>query len=134
MKIVPGTKCYQNIFQNFFRPKNKVFGPIIISKKTFFEFFSSISWGLSTGIKCEKAVLFRSGNYKGEKNLNSPLVPVLNPKRITFFGIGTDPKTLFLDLKKLWKNFWKHLVPGTSFSTRTGNVCVWLKKINYVNE
>jgi hypothetical protein len=36
-------------------------------KKTFFEFFSSIPWGLCTGTKCEKVVLFGfSTGPKGE--------------------------------------------------------------------
>jgi hypothetical protein len=37
-------------------------------KRTFIEFFSSISWGLCTGTKCEKVVLFGfSTGTKGEK-------------------------------------------------------------------
>jgi hypothetical protein len=48
---------YQILTANF-RSKNKVFGPVQIPKKTFFEFFSSISRGLSTGTKGEKEVLF----------------------------------------------------------------------------
>jgi hypothetical protein len=98
-------------------------------KKTFFEFFSSISWGLCTGTKGEKGVLFGfSTGTKSEKlNLNSsnflnsllvpvqnpqsttfsPLVPVQRPqeieeknsKKVCFWGIYTDLNNLFLDLK-----------------------------------
>jgi hypothetical protein len=58
LKVVPVTKCSSKIFQKFYRSKNKVFGPAQISKKTFSEFFSSISWVLCIGTKCEKVVLF----------------------------------------------------------------------------
>jgi hypothetical protein len=44
--------------KKFFRLKNQVFGPVQIPKKTYFEYFSSISWGLCTGIKGEKVVIF----------------------------------------------------------------------------
>jgi hypothetical protein len=47
-------------------------------KKKFFEFFSSISWGLCTGTKREKL------NFYSSNILNSPLVPALNPKSTTF--------------------------------------------------
>ncbi len=33
--LLPGTKCGQKIFQNFFMPKNIVFGPGKILEKTF---------------------------------------------------------------------------------------------------
>jgi hypothetical protein len=54
-------------------------------KRSFFEFFSSISWRLCTGTEVEKAVLFGLGTAtKGEKLniyssniLNSPLIPVV---------------------------------------------------------
>jgi hypothetical protein len=102
-------------------------------KKAFSEFFSSISWGLCTGIKCEKVILFGfSTGTKSEKLdfhstniLNSTLVPVLNPKSTTFsplpipvqspkeivekfqkkffLGICTGPNTLFLNLKNFRK-------------------------------
>jgi hypothetical protein len=97
-------------------------------KNTFFEFFSSIFWGLCTGTKGEKVIIFGlSTGTKSEKLkfyssniLNSSLVPVLNPKIITFshlvpvqssqeievknskkvfLGICTGPNTLFFDLK-----------------------------------
>jgi hypothetical protein len=40
LKVVLGTRCHQKIFKKIFRSKNKVFGPVQIPKKTFFEFFS----------------------------------------------------------------------------------------------
>jgi hypothetical protein len=46
MKVVPGTKCFQKFFQNFFRSKNKVFGPVQMPKKV-------ILFGFSTGTKDE---------------------------------------------------------------------------------
>jgi hypothetical protein len=129
LNVVPGTKCSQKIFQKFFRSKIKVFGPVQIPKKIFFEFFSSISWGLCTGTKGEKVVIFGFGTgtksefriFKGKNSNFSLLVPVLNPKSTTFWplvpvqspqeigekiqkkfflGICTGPNTLFLDLKK----------------------------------
>jgi hypothetical protein len=45
-------------------------------KKNTFEFFSSISWGLSTGTKGEKL------NFYPPNIHNSPLVPVLCPHEI----------------------------------------------------
>jgi hypothetical protein len=39
-------------------------------KKTFFEFFSSISWGLCTGIKGEKVVLFGFSTGTKTEKLN----------------------------------------------------------------
>jgi hypothetical protein len=135
LKLVPGTKCSQKIFQKFFRSKNKVFGLVKIPKKTFFvfEFFPSISWGLCTGTKSEK-LKFYSSNI-----LNSSLVTVLNPKSTTvsplvpvqrpqiyekkiqkkfFLCICTGPNTLFLDLKNFLKIFWLHLVLGTTFKQK----------------
>jgi hypothetical protein len=83
--------------------------------------------GLSTGTKCEKL------NFYSINILNSPLVPVLDPKSKTFsplvpvqrpqeideknskkdffLDICTGPNTLFLDLKIFLKNF------GASFGT-----------------
>jgi hypothetical protein len=67
-KVVPGTKYSSKIFQKFFGSKNKVFGTGTNTlKKTSFEFFSSISWGLCTGSKGEKVVIFGfSTRTKGE--------------------------------------------------------------------
>jgi hypothetical protein len=45
--------------------QSKNFGHIKYPGKTFFEFFSSISWGLFTGTKGEKRVLF---GYSTGKN------------------------------------------------------------------
>jgi hypothetical protein len=56
--VEPGTKCSQKIFQNFLGPKIRYLDRYKYPKKTFFEFFSSISWGLCTGTKGEKVVLF----------------------------------------------------------------------------
>ena len=36
LKVVPGTKFSFKIFQNFFRSKNKVFGPVQIPEKKLF--------------------------------------------------------------------------------------------------
>jgi hypothetical protein len=47
-------------------------------KKSFLEFFSSISWGSCKKLKSEKL------NFYSSNILNSPLVPVLNPKSTTF--------------------------------------------------
>jgi hypothetical protein len=84
-------------------------------KKFFFEFFSSISWGLCTGIKGKKLVLFGfSIGTKGEKLnfyssniLNSPLIPVLNPKRTTFLPLVPVQRPQGIDEK----NFFWVLVP-----------------------
>jgi hypothetical protein len=35
LRLVPDTKCSQKNFENFFRDKNKAFGPVQIPKKTF---------------------------------------------------------------------------------------------------
>jgi hypothetical protein len=78
LKVVPSTRCSQKIFQIFSRSKNKVLDRYKYPKKTFFEFFSSISWGLCTGTKGEK-LKFYSSNI-----LNSSIGPGLNPKSITF--------------------------------------------------
>jgi hypothetical protein len=79
--------------------KKKNLGPKIRSldrhkyqKKTFFEIISSISWGLCTGTKGEKVVLFGFStgtkceklNFYSTNILNSPLVPSPNPKITTF--------------------------------------------------
>jgi hypothetical protein len=63
-------------------------------KKTFFEFFSSVFWGLSTGTKCEKL------NFYSSNILNSPLVSVKSPQKIEeknskkfFLGICTGLNT-----------------------------------------
>jgi hypothetical protein len=93
------------------------------------------------GTKGEKVVLFGfSIGTKGEKFnfhttniLNSPLVPILNPKSTTFspwvpvqrpqekkskkvfFGYFYGSKDLIFGTKKFLKIFWQHLVPGTTF-------------------
>jgi hypothetical protein len=110
--------------QNFSGPKIRSLDRYKYPKKYFFEF-----GGLCTDTKCEKVVLFgfSTGN-KSEKLkcyttniLNSPLVPVLNPKSTTFshlvpvqrspnskkyfFDICIGPNTLFLDLKKFGAAF-----------------------------
>jgi hypothetical protein len=99
-----------------------------------FKFLSSISWGLCTGIKGKKEVLFGlSTGTKSDKLqfyssniLNSSLVPVLNPKstsflllipvqrpqeiderNLKFLGICTGPNALFLDIKIVRKIFEK---------------------------
>ncbi len=72
-------------------------------KKTVFEFFSSISWGLCTGTKCEKVVLmgFSTGtrsekfNFYSSNIQNSLLAPVLNPKSTTFSQIRGLPEMYF---------------------------------------
>jgi hypothetical protein len=54
------------------------------------------------------------------------LVPVQRPQEIEEkiqknFILGpicTGPNTLFWDLKKIRKNFWKHLLPGTTFEKK----------------
>jgi TRAP-type mannitol/chloroaromatic compound transport system permease large subunit len=46
------------VVEKFFRSKKKVFEPVQISKKNFFELFSSIFWGICTGTKGGKVVLF----------------------------------------------------------------------------
>jgi hypothetical protein len=49
------SKCSQKIFQKFLGPNIRNFDKY--PKKKFFEFFSSISWGLCTGTKGEKVVI-----------------------------------------------------------------------------
>jgi hypothetical protein len=39
LKGVPGTKGSQQIFEKFLRPKNAVFGPVLILKNNFFLYF-----------------------------------------------------------------------------------------------
>jgi hypothetical protein len=57
-------------------------------KNIFLEFFSSISWGLCTGTKGEKVVIFGAKTEKlkfySSNILKSSLVPVLNPKSTNF--------------------------------------------------
>jgi hypothetical protein len=77
------------IFQKFFSSEIKVLRPVEIHK---FELFSSISWGLCNGTKGEKVLLFGFStgskseklNFYSSNIINSPLVPVLNPKSTTF--------------------------------------------------
>jgi hypothetical protein len=113
MKVVLGTKCCQKIFQKFFRSKNKVFGPVKIPKKTFFNFLYSISWGLSTVTKWKDVVLFgfctgTEGeilNFYTTNIQNSPLVPVQNPKSTTFLHLVTVLSPQEIEYKKLKKVF-----------------------------
>jgi hypothetical protein len=90
LKVV--SNAAQTFSKNFLGPKIGYFDRYKYPKKNFFECFSSISWGFCTGTKCEKVVLFVFfTGIKGEKLnfyfsniLNSPLIPVLNPKISTF--------------------------------------------------
>ena len=117
MKVVPGTKCSSKIF----RFKNKVFGQVQIYKKT------SISWGLCTGTKCGKVVLFGFStgtmseilNFYSSNILNSKsttfshLVPVQRPQEIeeknsekVFFGYLYRSKYLIFGPKKFFEKCW----------------------------
>jgi hypothetical protein len=58
-------------------------GRLKYPKKLFFEFFSSISWDLCTGIKGEKMLLFGFCTGTKSEKLKIFLVPVLNPKSTT---------------------------------------------------
>jgi hypothetical protein len=131
LKVVPGTECSQKIFQKFFRPKNKVFGPVQIPKKNFFEFFSSISRGLSTGTKGEKVVTFGlstgtkseklnfilfkysefifSTGTKSEKYHFSVFVPVLNPIITTFSPLVPVQSPQDIEEKNTKKVFFGYL-------------------------
>jgi hypothetical protein len=72
-------------------------------KKIFFEFFSSISWGLCAGTKCEKVVLFGfwSTGTKGEfrifeeQKFNFSLLVSTDTKteKYHFFAFGTGTNT-----------------------------------------
>ena len=65
MKVVPGTKCFQNFFQNFLGPKKRNLDPYKNRKKLLLNFF--LIFGLCTVTKCEKVVLFGfSTGIKGE--------------------------------------------------------------------
>jgi hypothetical protein len=71
LKIVPGTRCRQKIFENFFRSRNKVFGPVQIPKKTklFLNLLLRFLWDLVTGLNPKSSIFSR-------------IVPVLSPKEI----------------------------------------------------
>jgi hypothetical protein len=129
--LVPGTTLVLKFFLKVLNAAPKFFknilGPKIkgiwtgtnTQKKCFSEFFSSISWGLCTGTKREKVVLFRfstgiKGNLEYLKNKNlifhsETNFSLLNQKSNTFFAFGTGtkfflgictvPNTLFLGLK-----------------------------------
>jgi hypothetical protein len=64
---------YQMQLQNFSKilgTKNRYLDRYRYPKETFFEFFSSISWGLCTGTKGKKVVLFGfSTSTKGESRI-----------------------------------------------------------------
>jgi hypothetical protein len=74
----------QNFSKNFLGPKKRYLDRYKYPKKTFFDFFSSISWGLCTGTKGEKVVIFgfstgtkcefRTGVHKLFR-LTEPFVP-----------------------------------------------------------
>jgi hypothetical protein len=110
----------QNFSKNFLGPKIRYLDRYKYPKKYFFEFFSSIFWGLCTGTKCEKVVLFGiSTGTKSEKLnfyslniLNSLLVLVLNPKSTTFSPLQRpDTKTPRNRRKKFKKRFfWVYLL------------------------
>jgi hypothetical protein len=95
-----GSTRYQMQLQNFskiFMFKNKVLGPVQVPKKTFFEFFCSISKGLSTGPKGEQL------NFYYSNILNPPLV--LNPKSTTFSPLGLVQSPLGIEEKNLKISF-----------------------------
>jgi hypothetical protein len=87
--------------------------------KTFFEFFSSISWGLCTGTKGQKVVLFGfDTGTKSEKLkcyssniLNSLLVPVLNPKSSTYLPLVPVQSPQEIEEKNSKKSFFWVFVP-----------------------
>jgi hypothetical protein len=69
-------------------------------KNTFFEIFSSISWGLCTGTKCEKVVLFGFSTGTQSEKLNfyfkySKFTFNTDAKseKYHFFVFGTGTKT-----------------------------------------
>jgi hypothetical protein len=76
-----------------------------------FDFFSSISWGLCTGTKGEKVVLFGFStsinceklNFYSIKIPNSPLVPGLNPKTASFSYLVPAQRPLEIEEKSF---FW----------------------------
>jgi hypothetical protein len=103
LKVVPGIKCSNKIFQKFFRSKNKVFEPVL--------FFRSISWGLCTGTKCVKAVLFGfSTSTKGEFRIFEIKILFFTfstgtvSEKYHFFAFGTGTKTQRNRRKKNSKN------------------------------
>jgi hypothetical protein len=71
LKVVSGTKCSSKIFQKFSCSKIKYLDWYKYPKKSFFELFSSISWGLSIGTKGGKS------NFYSSNILNLPLIPVM---------------------------------------------------------
>jgi hypothetical protein len=84
----------QKNLKNFFSDENKEFGPVQIP---FFEFFSSISWGLSTSAKDEFRIF---DEYKSLIFQISDLSAVTkSPRNKVFWGICTGPNALFLNLK-----------------------------------
>jgi hypothetical protein len=87
--LFKGSNAASKFFKNFLGPKKRVFGPVQIHIKNYFEIFSSISWGLCTGTIGEKVGLF--GFSTGTE---SPR----NRREKFFLGICTGSNTLLLDL------------------------------------
>jgi hypothetical protein len=83
-----------NAARNFFRSKNKVFGPVQIPKK---KLFSTISWGLCTGTKGERAI------FSHLVQVQSPLeIEEKNSKKVFFWGFVPVQIPYFWTLKILW--------------------------------
>jgi hypothetical protein len=126
-KVVPCTKCKQQIFQTFFGPKLRYLDRYKYPKRNFFEFFSSISWRLCASTEGEKVVLYFSDlvpvlkvkikfsyfKYSeftfstGTKSVKYhffafskvPKISKKNFQKKFFLGIYTGRNTLFLDPK-----------------------------------
>jgi hypothetical protein len=64
-------KLHMNVRNSFLYDWKTILpGTLKILKKKFFEYFSSISWGLCTGTKCEKVVLVLKVYLEYLKNKN----------------------------------------------------------------
>jgi hypothetical protein len=120
--LVPGTTLVLNFFYGSISgtkcsSKNKVYGPVQIPKYNFFDFFSSIFWGLCPGTKCEKVVIFGfSAGTKREK-LNFYSSNILNSHA---FGTGT--KTPKIEENNSNKNFFMGFYTGTNTYFWTSNI------------
>jgi hypothetical protein len=120
--LVPGTTLVLNFFMAVYQVPNaaqkiRYMDRYKYPKYNFFDFFSSIFWGLCTGTKCEKVVIFGfSAGTKREK-LNFYSSNILNSHA---FGTGT--KTPKIEENNSNKNFFMGFYTGTNTYFWTSNI------------